>query len=184
MTLPPGTRKVSAHGGIIPRNNSAESSARRRKGNHNMILRSRALGALAGVLALVTISGVAAAADRPYSEGVVVNVSSVRTEPGMYDEYLKYLAGPYKQLMEEQKKAGIIVDWAVYAVMPRSPDDPDLYLTTVFKNMAALDGLDAKSDPIVEKIFGSMEQQGAATVSRGKLRTLVGDELIRELVLK
>jgi hypothetical protein len=29
-----------------------------------------------------------------------------------------------------------------------------------------------------------MEQQSAATVSRGKLRTLIGDQLMRELVLK
>lgn len=149
-----------------------------------MSLRIRALGALAGLLSLVSLAGPAMSADRPYTEGVVVQVSAVRTEPGMFDEYMKYLAGPYKQLMEEQKKAGIIVDWSVYSTVPRGPDDPDLYLTTVYKNMAALDGLDAKSDPIVEKIYGAMDQQTAATVARGKLRTLVGDEYIRELVLK
>lgn len=149
-----------------------------------MRLRIRALGALAGMFAVVALGGVAAAADRPYTEGVVVNVSSVRTEPGMFDEYMKYLAGPYKQFMEEQKKAGIIVSYAVYAASPRGPHDPDLYLITTFKNMAALDGLDAKSDPIAEKIFGAMDQQTSATVSRGKLRTLIGDELIREMVLK
>jgi hypothetical protein len=97
---------------------------------------------------------------------------------------LRYLAGPYKQSMEEQKKAGIIVSWAVYEATPRGPHDPDLYLITTYKNMAALDGLDARTDPIAEKIFGSMDQQSAATIERGKLRTLVGSEQIRELVLK
>ena len=43
---------------------------------------------------------------------------------------------------------------------------------------------DAKVDPITERIMGSMEQQSDATVQRGKLRTILGDELIRELVLK
>jgi hypothetical protein len=146
--------------------------------------KTRALGALAGLLSAFALLGSATAADRAYTEGVVVNVSAIRTEPGMFDEYVKYLAGPYKQLMEEQKKAGIIVSWAVYSAVPRSPDDPDLYLITTFKNMAALDGLDARTDPMVEKIFGSTEQQTVATINRGKLRTLVGDELIRELVLK
>ena len=89
-----------------------------------MQLKMRALGALAGLLSIFALSGLAAAADRAYTEGVVVDVASIRTEPGMFDEYLKYLAGPYKQLMEEQKKAGIIVDYAVYAVSPRGPDDP------------------------------------------------------------
>lgn len=149
-----------------------------------MTIRIRALGALAGLLSIAALCSIAAAADRPYTEGPVVNVSAVRTEPGKFDEYMAYLAGPYKQLMDEQKKAGIILDWSVYQTVPRSESDPDLYLLTVFKNMAALDGLDARSDPIVEKIYGAMDKQSAATVERGKLRTLVGDELIRELVIK
>ena len=149
-----------------------------------MQLKARALGALVGFAALIAATGAAVAADRPYSEGVVVNVSSVRTEPGQFEAYMAYLAGPYKQLMEEQKKAGIILDYAVYQVVPRSPNDPDLFLTTTFKNMAALDGLDARSDAITEKVFGNLQQQSTSTVTRGKLRTLVGDELIREMVLK
>ena len=149
-----------------------------------MLLKARALGALVGLAAVFAVTGAALAADRPYSEGVVVNVSSVRTEPGQFEAYMAYLAGPYKQLMEEMKKAGIIVDYAVYQVVPRSPNDPDLFLTTTYKYMAALDGLDARSDAINEKVFGNLQQQSASTVSRGKLRTLIGDELIREMVLK
>lgn len=144
----------------------------------------RALGALGGLLSLMVVASPAVAADRPYTEGAVVNVSAVRTEPGMFDEYMKYLAGPYKQVMEEQKKAGVIVDYAIYAADPRSPHDPDLYLITVYKNMAALDDLNAKTDAITEKTFGTLEQQSAATVQRGKLRTLIGSEYIRELNLK
>jgi len=149
-----------------------------------MQLKARALGALVGFAALIAATGAAVAADRPYSEGVVVNVSSVRTEPGMFEEYMKYLAGPYKQLMEEQKKAGIIVDYAVYQVTPRGPNDPDLFLTTTFKNMAALDGLNERSDAITEKFFGDLQQQSSSDIARGKMRTLLGDELIREMDLK
>jgi hypothetical protein len=150
-----------------------------------MYLMTRALGALTGILAFASLTGgIAAAADRPYTEGSVVDVAAVRTEPGMFDAYMKYLAGPYKQSMEEQKKAGVILDYAIYSATPRGPHDPDLYLITVYKNMAALDDLNARTDPITEKIFGSPDQQSAATVERGKLRTILGDEIIRELVLK
>ena len=114
----------------------------------------------------------------------MVVVSSIRTEPGMFDAYLTYLSGPYKQQMEEQKKAGIVLDYGVYSVMPRGPDDPNLYLTVTYKNMAALDDLPARTDAIVEKQFGNLEQQSAAMVSRGKMRTQLGSELIRELKLK
>jgi hypothetical protein len=147
-----------------------------------MSYRIRALGALAVLLGF--FAAPAWTADRPYTEGVVLNVSSIRTEPGMFEEYMKYLAGPYKQLMEEQKKAGVIVGWNVYAASPRRPDDPDLYLVTIAKNMAALDDVDAKTDALVEKIFGNLDEQAAKTVARGKMRTLLGNELIRELVIK
>ena len=149
-----------------------------------MLLKTRALGALAGFVSLVALTGTAVAADRSYTEGVVVNVSSVRTEPGQFEAYMAYLAGPYKQLMDEMKKAGIIVDYAVYQVTPRGPNDPDLFLTTTFKNMAALDGLNERSDAITEKFFGNLQQQSSSDIARGKMRTLLGDELIREMDLK
>jgi len=149
-----------------------------------MSIKTRALGALLGALAFASVAGVAHAADRPYTEGNVMQVTAIRTEPGMFDEYMKYLAGPYRQIMEEQKKAGVIVDYSFYSALPRGPHDADLYIVTVYKNMAALDGLDAKVDPITERIMGSMEQQSSATVQRGKLRTILSDEIIRELVLK
>jgi hypothetical protein len=149
-----------------------------------MTIQSRTLGALLVGLSLVSMSGLAAAAERSYTEGSVVNVASIRTEPGMFDEYMRYLAGPYKQMMEEQKSAGIILDYRVYAVTPRSPDDPDIYLLTTYRNMAALDGLQDKVEPIQEKMFGDAAQRRTQTVERGKLRSLIGSQQLRKLELK
>ena len=149
-----------------------------------MLLKTRALGALAGFVSLLALTGTAVAAERPYSEGVVVNVSSVRTEPGQFEAYMAYLAGPYKKMMEEQKAAGIILDYSVYVTTPRSPGDPDIYLLTVYKNMAALDGLNERTDPIQQKMFGDLAQRGAATVERGKMRTVIGGLQMRKLELK
>jgi len=149
-----------------------------------MKFKSRALGALAGVFAFAALSGTAAAADRPYTEGTVTNVSAIRTMPGMFDDYMTWLAGPYKQAMEAQKAAGVIVSYAVYVTVPRSPEDPDIYLLTTYKNMAALDDLSARLDPIYEKLQGSMAEQNKAYIERGKMRTVLGDEMIRQMVLK
>jgi hypothetical protein len=149
-----------------------------------MKLKIRALGALAGLLLSFSAAGIAAAADRPYSEGMVSEISSIRTEPGKFDDYMAWLAGPWKQLMEGQKAAGLIVGYAIYATTPRSPEDPDLYLVTVYKNLAALDDFTAKSDPIAEKIEGSLAEQNKAYAERGKIRTVLGSQLIREAVLK
>lgn len=149
-----------------------------------MKLKSRVLGTLAGVFAFAALGAVATAADRPYTDGTVTIVSSIRTMPGMFDDYMAWLAGPYKQAMEAQKAAGIILSYSVYFTTPRSPDDPDLYLTTTYKNMAALDDMNAKLDPIYEKLQGSMAEQNKAYAERGKMRTVLGDEMIRELKLK
>ena len=50
--------------------------------------------------------------------------------------------------------------------------------------MAALDDLDARSDPITEKLQGSLAEQNKAYAERGKMRTVLGSQLIREAVLK
>jgi hypothetical protein len=149
-----------------------------------MSLKTRALGALAGLLLSFLTAGVAGAADRPYSEGTVSAVSSIRTEPGMFDSYMNFLATTYKQNMEAQKAAGVILDYNVYTATPRGPDDPDIYLVTTYKNMAAMDDLDAKTDPISEKIEGNLAAQNKAYIERGKMRTVLGSEMIREVKLK
>ncbi len=149
-----------------------------------MSARSLGLSLAAGLLALAAFAAPAGAADRVYTEGPVSMVSSLRTEPGMFDEYLKYLASTYKQAMEAEKKAGLILDYRVYVTTPRGPDDPDIYLVTTYKDMAALDGLNEKMDPIQQQIFGDLAQRSAKTVERGKMRTALGSQLIRRLDLK
>ena len=143
----------------------------------------RALGAFAALVAFVAVTGTAVAEDRPYAEGTVSVVSSIRTEPGQGDTYMRYLATTYKQLMEEQKKAGIIVDWSVYTT-PRTADGPNLYLVTTYKNLAAMDGLQDKMEAMQEKMFGNQAARDAATVARGKMRTAIGSEVIRKVEFK
>jgi L-rhamnose mutarotase len=149
-----------------------------------MTLRNRALAALLGICAMASLANVALASDRPYTEGPVSTVSAIRTEPGMFETYMKWLSTTYKQLMEENKKAGIIVDYHIYQTQPRSPDDPNLYLVVTYKNMAAMDGLADKTDAIQQKIVGSQEVRDQQAIERSKMRTQLGTEMIRELVLK
>jgi hypothetical protein len=149
-----------------------------------MNIRNRALGALLGICSMVGLASVAVAADKPYSEGPVSIVTSIRTEPGMFESYMKYLSTTYKQMMEENKKAGTIVDYRVYTTSPRTADDPNMYLVVTYKNMAALDGLSDKVDAVQQKLIGSQEVRDQQAIERGKMRTMLGTEMIREQVLK
>lgn len=140
-------------------------------------------------VALVALGGFtqrsyAQSSDLSYTEGPVVTVSYIRTEPGRFDDYMAYLAGNYKHLMDEQKKAGIILDYGIYSAEQRNEHDPDLMLTVTYANMAALDNLDDKTRAILAKVWGSRQASNAASIDRGKMRTEVGGQLLRKLILK
>jgi L-rhamnose mutarotase len=122
--------------------------------------------------------------DHAYTQGPVTIVSFIRTEPGMFEDYLRYLASTYKKLMDELKKQGAITDYAVYQAMPRDAQDADLILTVTYKNMAAFDGLQARVDPVVKQTFGSLPKAASASADRGKMRKDLGSQMVRQLILK
>ena len=127
---------------------------------------------------------VALAADRPYTEGPISVVTAIRTVDGMWDDYVAWLGGPWKQLMEAEKQAGLILDYRVYTATARNPNEPDLYLVVIYKNWASFDGLTAKEDAITEKLIGPLKKANAEYAERGKLRKILGEELIQQLILK
>jgi len=137
----------------------------------------------AAVMAIAT-SVTRAQEDHAYTQGPVTIVSFVRTEPGMFDEYLRYLSNTYKKLMEESKKQGIVSDYTVYQATPRGPQDADVILTVTYKNMAALDSVQARTDPIIKEIFGSLPKAASASADREKLRKQLGSQMVRQLILK
>lgn len=142
---------------------------------------------LTSVLISLAFSGMAATAladdGRVYTDGPVVEVSYIRTKPGKFDDYMKFLATTYRTLMEANKKAGLIQDYGIYSATPRSPQDPDLLLTTTYANMAALDRSE-ESEALSVKTIGSMASQSQAAIDREALREVLGSELIRKLNLK
>jgi hypothetical protein len=140
--------------------------------------------AAVAVLSMTGISSGLADDSKVYTEGPVKEVTSIRTKPGMWDAYMKWLDTTGKQLREAEKKAGLIVDYEVYAVTPRSPHDPDLYVVITYKNMAALDGLDDRFEPIRKKVWDTRETAAKADIERGSMREILGSELIRKLDLK
>ena len=135
---------------------------------------------------LMFISTIAAAQEaRVYSEGSVTHVSYIKIKPGMYDAYLKYLDTDYKQLMEEAKKQGIILDYKIFQTTEAHvASDPDMVLFVVYKNMAALDSLYERMEPLAAKALGSRQKRADASVSREAMREVLGDRYIRELILK
>ena len=148
-------------------------------------MNQRFLAALAvTALSMSAISSALADDSKSYTEGTVSEVTSIRTKPGMFDAYMKWLDTTGKQLREDEKKAALIIDYSVYAVTPRSPHDPDIYLVITYKNMAALDGLSDRVEPLQKKIWVTRDAAAKAAVDRESMREVLGTELIRRLDLK
>lgn len=139
---------------------------------------------LVGFTLLLTVPAAAQQASRPYTEGAVTDVQYIYVKPGHFDAYMAFLAGPYKQLLEGQKKAGVITGWAVYASDNRDQEDWNIALATTYKNMAALDNLRDRVDPINRQVYGSMEKSSDAAVRRSEMRDIRGNRLMRELIIK
>jgi len=142
------------------------------------------IAAFAAAATLACMSFAAFAEDHPYSEGVVVNVTRIRTMDGHFDEYMKWLDTGWKRSQELAKKAGYIVSYQVVATEPRTPEEPDLLLIVTYKNWAALDGALAKGDDITKQLGQTNDQANKEQADRGKIRTILGSETVQVLDLK
>ena len=148
------------------------------------MMRKPVLAALAAFACFATASVTALADDHPYSEGPVVNVSSIRTLEGKFDDYMTWLDTTWKKMQEESKKKGYILDYEVLAVEPRGPDDPDVYLVITYKNWAALDGAIAKGDEVAKAVEGSIAAANKSQSERDKIRRVLGSQTTQQLILK
>jgi len=138
----------------------------------------------AALLALTTLTTTAYADGRDWNDGPVINVASVRTAYGHFDDYMHYLATTYKKQQEAAKKAGLILSYRVIVVEPRGPQDPDILLVTEFKNWAALDHLGGKIDAVSAEIEGSVEKANQSAAERDKIRSILGSRTEQEALLK
>ena len=121
--------------------------------------------------------------ERAYTEGPVTEVDYIKVEYGRFEDYIDWLNSTWKPTMEATKKAGLIIDYKVFRLTAKSPDQPNIFLWITYENMAALDkGIELEA--VAKKVIGSTEVQNKARVARTEYRKVLGTEYIRELALK
>ena len=123
-----------------------------------------------------------------YTDGPVTEVDYSHVEYGHFEDYIAWLNSTWKPTMEAAKKAGVITDYKVFRLTPKSPDQPNIILWITFKNFAAYAGdngdKSAEFEAVAKKVICSTECQNKARVGRNEYRKVLGEELIRELILK
>jgi len=121
---------------------------------------------------------------RQYTDGPVTEVNYIQVQYGHFEEYIDWLNSTWKPTMEATKKAGLIIDYKVFQLTPKSPDQPNIILWITFKNGAAALDNGVELDDVAKKVIGSTEVQNKARVGRNEYRKVLGTEYIRELILK
>jgi len=144
----------------------------------------RTIFAAFATLALISIPALAAAEDPVWETGTVWAYGEIKTVDGHFDDYMKWLAGPWKEQQEAMKKAGMIKSYKVLLVADPRKDEPDIILATEYANMAAFDISTKQEYAMGEKIWGSLSKASQEQAARGAIRTVMGDKVVREAILK
>ena len=136
-------------------------------------------------LAVSALSLTARAQDvRQYTDGPVTELDYIQVEYGHFEEYIDWLNSTWKPTMEAMKKAGLIIDYRVFRLTPKSPDQPNIVLWITYKDGAAALDKGVELEEVAKKVIGSTEVQNKARVGRNEYRKVLGTEYIRELILK
>ena len=123
-----------------------------------------------------------------YEEGTVWNVTYVRTEANMEDQYMMGLAKTWAAAMEKFVDAGLIVSYKILAGEASNDDDFNMMLMIEFKNFAELDPdpeRDAKFEEIEKQIQNEMGDKYKETLKNyPNIREILGTKTMREMKLK
>src|SRR5436853_6898715 len=112
--------------------------------------------------------------DRQYTDGPVTEVNYIQVEYGHFPEYIDWLNSIWKPTMEAMKKAGLIIDYKVFQASPKSPDEPNIFLYSTYKNMAAYGGnigdKGIEGEYVARKVMCSTEVQNKKRGERSGYR--------------
>lgn len=122
--------------------------------------------------------------ERHYTDGPVTNVAYIHVEYGHFEEYIDWLNSTWKPTMEGFRKAGLIIDYKVFQLTPKSPDQPNIILWITFKNGGAALDKGVELEEVAKQVIGSTQVQNKARVERNEYRKVLGGELFREIILK
>ncbi|HEY3696021.1 hypothetical protein [Phenylobacterium sp.] len=147
-------------------------------------LKAAAVATAVAAAGALPLPACAQMAERVYDQGPVWQISSIETRPGMFDDYMAYLATTWRKSNELQKKRGDVLDYRVLAVDAPRDHEPDVILIIQYKNMAAFDRSLDDQDKDNALLFGSTPKSNQAAVSRESMRVLRGVMNTREIKFK
>lgn len=136
------------------------------------------------VTAMMLLGSSAFAQGSSYTPTTVWNFSSIKVEPGQFENYMDFLAKTWKKSNEFGKKEGYVISYHVFAVNNPREGEPDLILAIESKDyLTTAQQLDVQKK---YETFMAMDQHkmDAASGDRKAIRKLAGSMELQELMLK
>jgi hypothetical protein len=120
-------------------------------------------------------------ADAPvYQEGTVWVIEYARLKEGAAVRYLDALADGWRATLEVARGEGVIVSYKVLLGTAADRHDWDLMTMIELRNMAAIDGLQAR----LGEVQASPAARRAGSPDLTALREVVGTKIVREAILR
>src|SRR5450631_510796 len=144
---------------------------------------------LTALLLGTCLAAIPAVAQEHFTEGPVWAVNYLRTKPGKFNDYMKYLRSSYLASSSEAKKQGLILDTKILLNTPRDANDWDIAIATLYPSYGkALDFNQADDDKrkaIAEKQFNTKDEtkQREIIAPRFEMRDALGTRYLREVNL-
>ena len=142
------------------------------------------------VAAGLACASAVAAAQEHWTEGPVWECGAYRTNPGMFDTYIKWIRAHSEPINAEAKKQGLILDSKTYVKAPADPNDWDVMFCTLYSSYGqALDyskGDEDKLDKISAAHWATSDQdkQREQAAPRLDMRRFLGITYAREVTLR
>ena len=140
--------------------------------------------ALAATAVILALSTPVVAQDMPYTPGTYWEVASIDVEDGMEPQYIDFLASQWRTTQEFAKSKGYITGYHVLTNVNARDGEPDLYLVTEFEKMYDTAEQLRQQREYEATMKRTERQLMGESGARGKMRTLKGSMLLRELTLR
>jgi hypothetical protein len=126
----------------------------------------------------------ASAQESSFTQGGYSDVSAIDILDGQTDNYMDYLAGSWKRQQEWAKSKGYIQSYSVLSNPYPRTGEPDVYLIVNYSKV-----YDAAEELRQQKEFEAFmkadsRQLGAQFADRGKMRKSMGQQQLRQIILK
>jgi hypothetical protein len=122
---------------------------------------------------------------RYYNNGTIWTVSMIKVEPGKDAAYLEYLDGAFKKEADAQVKANYMKSYKILRTLDDDYSSWNFLLLREYTSLAQLEADEEKSDNLSRKVLGEDDAKAMQGYeNRAKVREVIGDRTLRELILK